>query len=196
MRKLSLDLIVLVALAAAGWLIFSFVYQKNLTKPAKEVVNTPVPSSSPSPNRQTTVNSADGTMTVIMKYVLNLNGSSIYSFYIQDNSKKTQKLIFSKTKTAGSMSLPANSWSPDNKTIFIQDSEGGVDSFLVLKASGEEFSTGKYLDVVTLYNKSKNAYNFRDLTGWDDPVLLHVRTVGGPNFWFDITSQSFLQLAR
>lgn len=190
MRKIFLDILVLFILAIAGWLLFSSFYQKNFSK---EDLNTPIPPLSA--NRESNVNSPDGAITLLMRTIAKLDGRTVYSFFSLDNSKKTQRLIFSKTLSLGQMGIPANTWSPDDKLVFIIDKESGVDNFLVLKASGEEFSTGKFLDVRDLYAKSKNTYKFRDVTGWDDPVLLHVRTFG-PNFWFDITTQTFLQLAR
>ena len=98
------------------------------------------------------------------------------------------------------MMLPANSWSPDNKYVFVQKKENGIIDSFVLKASGEPFvKTEQYLDVRALFEQHKTKYTLKDATGWDAPELLHITTVNGsekgPSYWFEIPSKAFLQLA-
>ncbi len=151
---------------------------------------TPVPQTSE-------VRSLEGTMRLIMTRKENPDGTSNYSFTISDKSDK-KSLIFEKTTGKGEeMALPQNSWSPNDKHIFIEDRKGTFVDYLLFKANGEFFANGeKYLNVTGLFNQKVKNYNLKAITGWDDPLLMHVVTINGPLFWFDITTQSFIQLAR
>jgi len=167
------------------------ILQKSLAskEPIVGLVQTPTPAVS-----QGEVHSPDGSMNLVMKKVVT-GESAAYSFYVTGNSAQNL-LIFSKTITNGEMSIPGNSWSPDNKYLFIKGKEGTVSNYLVFKANGENFADGnKYVDVAALYAQKKMDSVLTDVTGWDAPGLLHVFTTG-PSFWFELGSNAFLQLAN
>lgn len=143
------------------------------------------------------VGSADGSMKLKMFITKSSSGSATYSFSTTNQTGKTLPFFEKTTKFEETMSLPANSWSPNNKYFFIEDKNGYLTDYLVFKASGESFmAEEKYLNATVLFNQKVKDYNLKSITGWDDPVLMSVRTVNGPHFWFDITTQSFIQLAR
>lgn len=146
---------------------------------------------------QSSVNSPDGTIKLIMSVKKNQNGASVYSFSTKDESGNVVP-IFKKTATFGeSMTIPPNTWSPNNKYLFIKDTNGYKIDYLVFKANGEPFTTGEsFINATALFDQKVKNYNLKSMTGWDDPVLISVRTVDGPHFWFDLTTQSFIQLAR
>jgi len=156
------------------------------------------PSSTLAPDisQNTEVNSADGAMKIIMEKTVRGSGSRMYSFFTTDK-QGNQKLILTKTFLgSGGMSVPVNSWSPDNKYLFLKEENATMSSFLVFKQSGDNFSTGEsYLDIVPLFLARKSLYTLADVTGWDSDTLLHVVTTGPP-FWFEVPSKSFIQLAR
>ncbi len=193
--KNFIGVLVIIVLVGAAYLIYSSakvgILQKSLASkesPIVGLVQTPPPAVSAGE-----VHSADGSMNLVMKKVVT-GESAAYSFYVTGNSIQNL-LIFSKTITNGEMSIPGNSWSPDNKFLFIKGKEGTVSSYLVFKANGESFTDGnKYLDVAALYNDKKMDYVLKDVTGWDAPGLLHVFT-NGPSYWFELASKAFLQLA-
>ncbi len=195
---------ILVVLIAAGFVFGGFVFYSNRQtvnlpeiQASKESIPTPTPT--PTIKSQTTtsvsdVHSADGTMILTMQKTINSSGISSYSFLVSSPNDKNV-LVYSKNLTNGAISLPANSWSPDNKYFFIKESDAGIDNYLVFKADGANFTNGDLLiDVVPLYTAKVQNYDLRDITGWDAPGLLHVLTTG-PSFWFDIGSRAFLQLA-
>ena len=99
------------------------------------------------------------------------------------------------------MSISPNSWSPDKKYVFLQENRSGsIYDVLVFKTSGEPFLvTEQYVSVAPLFTNRKTEYYLTDVTGWDSPTLLHMVTAvdaskKGPPYWFDVTSQSFIQL--
>lgn len=157
----------------------------------------PFSSPTPTPIPETDVRSSDGTLKLIMRTKTMEDKSTSYSFFTASISSKEEKPLFKKTVAAGnSMLLSSNSWSPDNKLVFLRENEGSSFNILVFKVSGEPFSNGQqYLSVVPLFVQRKTEYSLTEVTGWDSETLLHVRTTG-PSYWFDVNSLAFLQLAR
>lgn len=182
-------------LAIAG-VLFLANYEKltSLNQPNPALIN-PI---APTPAVQNTeVHSPDGEMNLIMQAQKQSDGSIAYSFFTSDISGKNKKIIFEKTVGIGaSMMIPHNSWSPDNKYVFLRENKSDSFDLLVFKASGENFSNGEnYISIMPLFAESKIKHTMKDITGWDSPTLLHVIT-SGPSYWFDVTTRSFLQLAR
>ena len=145
--------------------------------------------------------SLEGTMKLILKKMVDKNNQTqTYSFISSDSSSP----IF--TKTVGlsqSMAIPANSWSPDNKYVFVEEkNEQGEKNYLVLKASGEPFTDGQqYYDVKSLFMAKKTQYTLDKITGWASSNLLIITTLTeqstkGPSYWFEVPSKAFLQLSR
>lgn len=148
------------------------------------------------------VHSEDGTLKVSLDLYTQQNKLPVVYIYTSDVLGANKKLLFSKSLEAGeNISLPPNSWSPDNNFLFISDWKSNNPGALVFKASGEQFANGEpYLDISSLFAQQKRAITIRDITGWDSPTLIHVQTwedpsTKGPNFWFDVESKAFLQLA-
>ncbi len=125
------------------------------------------------------------------------NEGTTHTLFIADGDGGNRRVLFS--KTGGAISLPANSWAPDNAYVFIKQSEPTT-TFLALKASGEPFASGEqYLDVAALFATKQPQLLFKEATGWDGIGLMHVTSTTtqgakGPSFWFDVASKSFLHL--
>lgn len=167
-------------------------YQKKLFNSPNKVLTQPTLESNVKATAVETkeVHSSDGTMNLIAR------GDSFYAASI---SGEGERLIFvAPVGMTGKIVIPENSWSPDNKYIFL--SVLGPDSktinWLVLKATGEAFSNGeKYIEIAPLFTQKIQKYSLKDVTGWDSPTLLHLHTTGS-SFWFDVTSKSIIQLAN
>lgn len=150
----------------------------------------------------TEVHSADGEMKVVMKKVNKIDSDfTTYTFTVSDISGDSPKTIF--TTTLGenqAIQIPDNSFSPDNKYLFLKEIDSSKLSFFVFKASGETFSEGRdFIDVVPLFEDKKYESKLSDITGWDSDTLLHIFTVKednlrGPSFWFDVESKNFYKL--
>ncbi|MEX2007846.1 MAG: hypothetical protein WD992_03670 [Candidatus Levyibacteriota bacterium] len=165
---------------------------------SKEPLAAPMPAPTEAPLNITTsteVRSPNGSMTLTMKETKKSDGTILYSF-LASNDKTDNLEIYSKTLTRGKMSVPANSWSPDNKHLFIVENDGISDNYLIFKATGEAFADGStYIDFKSHYNKKMTEYALKDVTGWDAPDLLHVRT-SGPSYWLELGSNAFYRLVQ
>ncbi len=158
----------------------------------------------PSQTQGQTVHSGDGTAQLIMRKTSQRDGSILYSFFTANGSGKIQRTLFTRNSSASAtMLIPANTWSPDNKYVFLRENNSNSFSIFVFKASGETFADKEqYLDLTALFDQRNLPYAVADVTGWDSETLLHVHTTAkeknsrGPSYWFDVTDRAFLQLAN
>jgi hypothetical protein len=154
--------------------------------------------------QEISVHSGNGAVTLIMKTRPEATQTT-YSFFVSDISPvsgdKNERLLFTKIiGSKGEMSVSPNTWSPDNKYVFVQEKdENDRINFLILKASGEVFADNeRHLDVGALLSQRKTGYFLANATGWVSPTFLNVTTTDantakkGPSYWFDVTSRSFL----
>ena len=147
------------------------------------------------------VDSPDGTRTLTMKY--QGNGSTVtYSFFATQKSANQEELIAVKIVPAlHTFSIPDNAWSPDNQYAFIKERTATESSYFVLPASDSPPQNDlQNTDVQALFLQKYPQFILTDITGWAAPNLLIVNTSTvtgerGPSFWFDITSQTFIQLS-
>lgn len=126
-----------------------------------------------------------------------------YTFSVSPSNGAGEKVLLTKTVgPAATMSVPANSWSPDSKEVFIILKDGSLTNYLVFKASGESYNPGdQFLELSSLFAKTNNKLTLKNVTGWDGYGLLHVETANpdgsrGPNFWFVTGTRQFLELAK
>lgn len=140
--------------------------------------------------------SSDGTMQITMKTESNRNFTNTYSFSVSLKSDNNQsQLIFSKTVDAGtSFSIPFNTFSPQNKYLFLKQDDKDKTRYLVFNSSGKPFADGQeYLDITPLFEKHSPDLTLKNVTGWASETLLILQT-SGPSFWFEIPSH-FIQLS-
>lgn len=147
------------------------------------------------------VESPDGTRTLTMKKQKN-NTTATYSFFASKKPGNQEKLIAAKiVSSSHSFSIPDNTWSPDNKYAFVMERTPSQKSYFVLPASDSlPQSDLQNTDVYVLFSQKYSQYILTDITGWAAPNLLIMNTNNetgerGPSFWFDITTQSFIQLS-
>lgn len=182
--------ILLILLILAGLVLFKY----QSVSSTNSVL--PIPTQSPIASAE--VISFDGSSKLVMKAIPADNNLTNYSFTIVDKSGKNSVLLFSKSVSGGeTMSIPQNSWSPGNKYLFLNDRINGAVDYLLLKTNGDLFPNNqKFLNVTSLFKSKTNGVTLKEVTGWDDPVLMHVTTINNHPFWFDVESQSFIQLVR
>lgn len=164
-------------------------------------VEDPAPTTIPEQETVVSQTSSDGTKKLIMKTVSDKNTTKTYVFFTSDGTGENSQMIFKKTLDAEkSMTIPFNTWSPDNKYFFLQE-EGEENSVLVFNSSGEPFANQeKYLDVTDLFRKSGNKNNFKEATGWASENLIVFTTttqegIVGPSYWFEVPSKAIIQLS-
>lgn len=181
----------------------TFLIIKNYFSPfVNRAALLPTPSVTPQPIESDEVESPDGVMKLVMQTENQTDGGFNYSLIAQTEEGENKKLLWTTTASRGEFSLTPNAWSPDNKYLYVVQEKNGLVNALVFRATGEVVKEDKqYLDVLSVFEKTVKDYLIRDITGWDSPTLLHVRTkvddvTKGPSYWFDISSQRLLRLVR
>lgn len=171
--------------------------QKQVSLPARIFANvTPGP-------KVTTILAPNGKMTLIVREEKTKNGM-VDVFSIQDQKTMQNVQIYSETLAEGAeISVPYNTFSPDNKYIFLKKTGPSSVSYFVLKTDGSSFAKGeKTIDFLSLFNqKYPDTHTVTDVTGWGGVNLIVVNTDksdGGisHSFWYDVSSNSFIQLSN
>ena len=173
----------------------SNLYQMMPVFPTAEPTPTP-----PSPLETIDFDSPDGTKILTMKKQKTAN-SVVYSFSTSVKSDASQKLIFSKKEPLSQeLSIPFNTWSPDNTYFFLKETTPALNHYYVFKSTESLMSVDQAIDIQALFLQKLPQYTLDDVTGWADPNLLVVNTKNaqaetGPSFWFEVSSKSFIQLS-
>ena len=154
---------------------------------------TPTPQSSTWTKQTNSVDSPDSSKSLVLEKTTYAgeNNYSLYSLNKEDNFKTF--LFSKKTEETYDISIPFNTWSPDNRYVFIKEPRK---TFLVWDTKAEEES----LNVSELFQEKYEDLILADVTGWAAPDLLIVNTKTeggdiGPSIWFDVNSESFIQLS-
>jgi len=154
----------------------------------------------PSPIKTTSMDSPDGTRTFTMERQ-QIKDNFRNSFFTSIKSEETKQLIFRKEEVLSqNLSIPYNTWSPDNIYVFIKEATPTVNNYYVFFTSGDSFSdSSQYLNIQSLFKKKVSDYTILDVTGWAAPNLLIVNAKKNQSerkvsFWFDVPSQSFILL--
>src|SRR5258708_6331922 len=127
-KKIILSIITIVIVII---LLFLFLenYKNKNSIPLAIQIPTNFTANATSPSDSVSVMSPNGKTSLTMKTITNKN-SIIYSF-------NTDSLVYTKTTTTSdNFSIPFNTWSPDNKYIFLKETDGQIYSFLALNSSG------------------------------------------------------------
>ena len=137
------------------------------------------------------VYSPDGKMKVELQAKIQANKSTAYSIFTETGDGRDKKLLYATNSADGNFSLSDNSWSPDDAYVFLLHKYDGIVDGLVLKVNSVNNEPRQFV---------VSRQGISNITGWDADSLLHVRTRNidggnGPNFWFDVTSRSFIQLS-
>lgn len=152
------------------------------------------------PIQETSMDSPDGTKILTMERQ-QMKDYVKYSFFTSSKSEPAKQIIFSKEEIPSQgLSIPYNTWSPDNVYVFLKESTPVVNNYYVFFTSGDKFpDNSQYLDILSLFAQHVSGYTISDVTGWAAPNLLLVNAKANQgekkvSFWFDVTSQSFTQL--
>ncbi len=148
-----------------------------------------------------TVEAPDGSHILTMKEEKGKNAVT-HTLSISTESDSSQKQIFSKTLEEGSaLSIPANTFSPDDKYVFLKESGKNGVSYIVLASSGDPITQdNQTITFSDLFAKKLPDYKITDVTGWASPTLIVINTnkldgTQGPSFWFEVPTQSFILLS-
>lgn len=162
-------------------------------------IKTPAPSPTPVP---TVITASDGKMSLTLK-TTKLDEKTKYSVILTDiKSGKTTELYYENLDSASSITIPENTFAPDDKYIFIKKNSATQKEYIVLSTSGKNFKNEqKTVEISSLFNDKYEDYKITDITGWAAPDLIIVNTdttegKTGPSFWFDTNSFSFTRLTN
>lgn len=204
-HQIELEGIFLVTLVIVGS-IFYVSYKNNHKQQFNVDLSTPAaPAVAEVTALKTTISSQispDGTKEVVMRVTENSDKTRTYNFSTADENGANEMHIFTKIMDSPSeMSIPFNTWSPDNQYFFIQENAGGTKSVFVFKATGEQFSdTEKYLNATASFSEANTGNIFDEATGWASETLIIINTkkqdgTKGFSYWFEVPSKAIIQLS-
>ena len=199
MDKRQTRITILACLLISGVLVF---FGLNTRKGVSNSSSYPPPIANAQASQETSVGSPDGKFTLTMKEDKGKD-TVTYTFLIKDESSGSQKEIYSKTVPVGAnLSIPFNTFSPDNNYIFLKETGLSQAGYFALTASGAPVAKdAQTLDISTLFVNKYTDYKIAEATGWAAPTLVVINTTKsndgmGPSFWFDVASKSFIQLSN
>lgn len=167
------------------------------------VTNTQAIAEEPKEIPPTSVDSGDGMMKIVMTVKKLNSGDSNYKLKVINNSTKSESNLYETIlNSSRELKVPFNSWSPDNKQLFLIEENGNQIDYFVFRSDGSVYSDGRsYLDINAYWEKSNRNSKISDVTGWAGQDLLVVNTTkmdgsSGPAFWFVTSSRSFMQLRQ
>lgn len=173
--------------------------------PISQTLQVPAPGSAPQiktafpppveASEVNSVSSPDGKFMLVMKKTKNGNEVD-YSFTVSG------RVIFERTVDSSvSFSIPANTWSPDNKYVFLKETDATNINFFVLSAAKDpSLQNDQTANISGLFSKKYPDLTIGDVTGWGGINLVIVNSeksvgVRGPSFWYYAPSPSFTQLS-
>jgi len=199
-RKIFLLALFILAIFLVGTDYYLVVYRQNSSQSPKtsQISPTPMPETAipiVEASQNTSVDSPDGSVTLSMKIAKNDSGVT-YSFLTSG------RIIFEKIVNPSiSFSIPANTWSPDNKYVFLKEvGPAYVNFFVLLAAKDSSQQDDQTASIAELFAKKYPNLTIEDVTGWGGINLVIVNSNNtdgsrGPSFWFDAPSHSFIQLS-
>ncbi|EKD42956.1 MAG: hypothetical protein ACD_72C00522G0001, partial [uncultured bacterium] len=154
-----------VGLALVVTLTAFYLYSAKINqKPNPSVV---VEATEVSPTRLDEATNSDGSLKLVGERVIT-GERARYSFKIFDSQKNSSLLLFDTVADPGqTFVIPFNSWSSDNKYLFIQKNDLNGKDYYVFKADGGLFDDGKkFLEVGEYWKQSKNMDVIDHVSGW------------------------------
>lgn len=205
-RQIELETIFLVMLAA-GISLF-FVIRKNnyqsrfsIASGIPSSISVPTEAISPKVTISSQI-SPDGAKKVLMKITENSDNTSTYDFSTADENGANEQNVFTKIlDSSKNMTIPFNTWSPDDKYFFIQENLGNNKKIYVFEANGALFLQGEpFLNLTDEFVKKNTGNNFDEATGWASETLIIINTKKpdgkkGFSYWFEIPSKAIIQLS-
>jgi hypothetical protein len=208
-KKQFIDIEAIFLIAVVGFVSVFWVWQSNKKTQTKvravsqEIsINKNIPVfATPTPIPQIDIASqisSDGKMTLFMRTVHNSDASRTYTFSTSEETEKDQKTIYTIIlRGSERMSVPFNTWSPDNKYFFILKNDKEA---MVFNAMGEPFSDREtFWDVTTIFKQNNIEDTIDYVTGWGSESLLVVNARTKNNdlvsYWFEATSKAIIPLS-
>jgi hypothetical protein len=161
----------------------------EMLAPAKTVKPSALPST-------VTVESPDGKMVLTIISTKN-GGNTVWTV-----SADGREILNETLPAEADITIPFNTFSPDNKYIFLQKTVGGSISYPVLSTGGADISKdGQQAEIAGLFAAKFPEYKITSATGWGGINLVVFNTQKtdgspGPSFWFEVPSHAFIRLSN
>lgn len=190
--------IAVIAVGVAAIFVVSMPKSKPPIIPAfASVISTP----SPTPSATNTVLAPNGLMTLTVK---NEKTASGVNYTISATNKDSSPIqIYSKTEPTGSSLLvPDNTFSPDNKYIFLKETTPTQTYYYALSTDGKPLTKdSQAIEITSLFYAKYTDFKITDMTGWGGITLIVINTNNsdgkiGPSFWFEVPTQAFIRLSN
>jgi hypothetical protein len=166
--------------------------QEPTQAPAAVVVSGPTQTSA------TSQISSDGTQSVTIQTVQNKLGPQTDNILTANSTTP----VWSKTLGPGeTLSIPFNTWSPDNTYFFLLDNTGSAQKVLVFQGNGQPFASGQsYLDLTQAFANYGSSDSFDEASGWAANNLIVILTTApsgseGTSYWYGVPDSSITPLA-
>lgn len=143
----------------------------------------------------------DGSMTLIVKNKRSGEDTINQKFSIMSEDDQTVEIYSSDSLKDQLVSVPYNTFSPDNKFIFLKTITPSGNEYIVMRTDGKFIlEESKTVAVIESFNQKFQNLVVTDVTGWGGKNLIVVNTDlkeqgVGPSFWFDVSNLSFIRLA-
>jgi hypothetical protein len=205
-KKLEIDaLLFMIVGAFVGMFLVVYVKQQPVrfySSAAAPVASaptiTPTPTVSFQPTTATTSQiSSDGTHKVNLKTIHNQDLTNTYEVSADNGTT-----IYTKTLGADeTVTIPFNTWEPQNRFFFIQENLSDGPKVLVFNADGSAFGSGEpYLDLTDAYTKLGSNDTYDAATGWAGYNIIVINTKAsdgtqGTSYWYELPYGSLIPLA-
>ena len=200
--KILLTILITFGLFLAAGLVFGGSLKLKKEIPIKTNLSYDVKAEIPLKDEKVDFISPDGKAILTVKRGREVNGIITQTFYISTEKDENPVKFFEKESSPESLiSVPDNTFSPDNKYIFLKYDELGTIRYIVLRTDGEDIKKdGKTVEIVGLFNEKYQDFVITDVTGWGSYSLIVVNTdtldgKTGPSWWFDLSNFSFIRLS-
>ena len=153
-------------------------------------------------NSKVDISAPDGKYTFSVENKILDNGNLTQTFSMTNEADKTTAVIYTKESAKENViTVPYNSFSPDDKYIFLEYPSGGKLIHIVLRTDGLDIKTdNKFVEIESSFSQKNPDYKITEVTGWGGINLIVFNTNNkdgelGPSWWYDVTSFSFILLS-
>lgn len=163
-------------------------------------ISIPTPTGVSYPMETSSMGSPDRSMNLTMNKQRGKDATK-YTFFTSTPEGIDQNIFAKQLDESESLLIPYNTWSPDNKYVFLKEVTNGLPNYYVMRADGSTLKDyEKYVNIQKLFSERQPDYTIVDVTGWGDPNLIIVNAKSNTenrvvSFWFEVSSQSFILLS-
>lgn len=208
-RTVELESFALLSIAAVAGILIAF-YGNHSPKirttfnlPVVAPLTSPTPTAAPTPKPTTFSQiSPNGLKKVTMTVTEHSKTSVSYAFSISSGDGSNPQPLYSINLPIGEyMSIPFNTFSPDNKYLFLEHTTKDATEAFAFRTDGTSLGdTSQYDNIKDIFTARQTGFTYQTTTGWASETLLIVNTTKvdgskGPSYWVELPSKAVIQLS-